>query len=134
MQLRPFSFSILCFPDCTLFLNHKPEKNVNVLTPHLYLLSSAFVAKPLSGIGNHRNHLPSSYFYSLACLFRFPSLRYAVIGASCVHLTSAKTAKISLVQRAPKQTMIQTWEEEMRQGREVREPSPVVVTVDADFT
>lgn len=29
--------------------------------------------------------------------------------------------------------MIQTWEEEMRQGREVREPSPVVVRVDADY-
>lgn len=135
-QLRPFSFSILCFPDCTLFLNHKPEKNVHILTLHLYLPSSAFVARPLSGIRNHRNHLPSSYFYSLALLFRFPwpLRRCAVIGASCVHLTSAKTTEISVVQRAPKQTMIQTWEEEMWPGREVRESSPAVVTVDADFT
>lgn len=30
--------------------------------------------------------------------------------------------------------MIQTWEEEMWQGREVRESSPAVVMVDADFT
>lgn len=30
--------------------------------------------------------------------------------------------------------MIHTWEEEMWQGREVREPSPAVVRVDADFT
>lgn len=30
--------------------------------------------------------------------------------------------------------MIQTWEEELWQGRAVREPSPAVVRVDADFT
>lgn len=94
------------------------------------------MARPLSGIRNHRNHLPSSYFYSLALLFRvpWPLRRCAVIGASCVHLTSAKTTEISVVQRAPKQTMIQTWEEKTWQGREVRESSPAVVMVDADFT